>query len=257
MDLLTLYHWEPNANSGKPILAMEEKGLDFESHYLDLLNFDQHSPDYLKINPMGTIPALVHDGLMLNESTAIMEYVDAAFDGPSLRPADPVERWRMRWWMKFCDEYYAPSASMMGWNAFIGPSVRSRDPDELKRKIDAIPLPERRIAWSKAIYGTFSKEELDESNRRVAFAARLFEENLSRHAWLAGDAFSLADINAFNLVYFMPANPNGVVGPGKTPHTMEWLYKMYERPAAKRAWSRGKTMTAERLTHLQRPKQPA
>ena len=255
--MLTLYHWEPNANSGKPILALEEKGVEFKSHYLDLLNFDQHSPDYLRINPMGTIPALVHDELMLNESTAIMEYVDAAFHGPKLRPEDPEERWRMRWWMKFCDQYYAPSASMIGWSAFVGPAVRSKDPDELKRKIEAIPLPERRIAWTKAIYGTFSKEELEESTRRVAFSARIFEENLKRRAWIAGDHFSLADINAFNLVYFMPANPNGVVSPGKTPATMEWLYKMYERPAVKRAWSRGKTMTAERLKHLERPKQTA
>ena len=255
--MLTLYHWEPNANSGKPILALEEKGVEFQSHYLDLLNFDQHSPDYLRINPMGTIPALVHDELMLNESTAIMEYVDAAFPGPPLRPSDPEERWRMRWWMKFCDQFYAPSASMMGWNAFVGPSVRSKDPDELKRKIEAIPLPERRVAWTKAIYGTFSKEELEESTRRVAFSARIFEENLKRRAWIAGDHVSLADINAFNLVYFMPANPAGVVSPAKTPATMEWLYKMYERPAAKRAWSRGKTMTAERLKHLERPRQTA
>ena len=255
--MLTLYHWEPNANSGKPILAMEEKELQFESHYLDLLNFDQHAPEYLKINPMGTIPALVHDDLMLNESTAIMEYVDAAFPGPKLRPDDPQERWRMRWWMKFCDQYYAPSASMMGWNAFIGPSVRGKDPEELKRKIEAIPLPERRVAWKKAIYGLFSKEELEESGRRVAFAAKLFEEHLSRHTWLAGETFSLADINAMNLVYFMPANPNGVVSPDKTPYTMEWLYKMYERPASKRAWSRGKTMTADRLQHLQRPTKAA
>ena len=70
--MLTLYHWEPNANSGKPMLALMEKGVAFESHYLDLLNFDQHSPEYLKINPNGTIPALVHDDLMLTESTAIM-----------------------------------------------------------------------------------------------------------------------------------------------------------------------------------------
>ena len=251
--MLKLYHWEPNANSGKPILAMEEKELQFESHYLDLLNFDQHAPEYLKINPMGTIPALVHDELMLNESTAIMEYVDAAFPGPSLRPSDAEGRWRMRWWMKFCDEFYAPSASMMGWNAFIGPSVRSRDPEELKAKIEAIPMPERRIAWRKAIYGLFTPEELAESARRVAFAATLFEENLSRHKWVAGETFSLADINAFNLAYYMPANPDGAVNPGKTPYTMEWLYKIYERPASKRAWSRGKTMTAERLSHLKRP----
>lgn len=250
---LTLYHWEPNANSGKPILAMEEKELDFDSHYLDLLNFDQHEPDYLRINPLGTIPALVHDDRMLNESTAIMEYVDAAFRGPSLRPSDSEERWRMRWWMKFLDEYYAPSASMMGWNAFIGPSVRDKDPDLLKAKIDAIPQPERQVAWRKAIYGLFTEEELAESARRVAEGARLFEENLKRHRWIAGETFSLADINAMNLVYFMPANPNGAVGPDKTPYTMEWLYKMAERPATQRAWSRGKTMTADRLTHLVRP----
>ena len=36
--MLTLYHWEPNANSGKPMLALMEKGVAFESHYLDLLN---------------------------------------------------------------------------------------------------------------------------------------------------------------------------------------------------------------------------
>ncbi len=60
--MLTLYHWEPNANSGKPMLALAEKGVEFESHYLDLLNFDQHKPEYLKINPAGTIPAMVHDG---------------------------------------------------------------------------------------------------------------------------------------------------------------------------------------------------
>ncbi len=184
--MLKLYHWEPNANSGKPILAMEEKGVDFESGYLDLLNFDQHAPEYLKINPMGTIPALVHDDLMLNKSTAIMEYVDAAFPGPSLRPSDPEERWRMRWWMKWCDQYFGPSASMHGWNAFVGPSVRNKDPEELKRKIEAIPLKERRIAWTKAIYGKFSKEELEESGRRIAEGVKLFEENLKRHPWIAG-----------------------------------------------------------------------
>jgi len=250
--MLTLYHWEPNANSGKPILALEEKGVAFESHFLDLLNFDQHAPDYLKINPDGTIPAMVHDGVMMNESTAIMEYVDAAFDGPALRPIDPEERWRMRWWMKFCDQYFAPAASMIGWNAFIGPMVRKRDPQELQRKIDAIPMEERRIAWSKAIYGTFTPEELAESDRRVAFAAARFEENLERHEWVAGGTFSLADINAFNLIYFMPATPDGHVGQEKTPRTMDWLYRMYERPASKRAWSHGRMLTWDSLSHLQR-----
>jgi hypothetical protein len=43
--MLTIYHWEPNANSGKPILAALEKGVEFESRYIDMLGFEQHSPD--------------------------------------------------------------------------------------------------------------------------------------------------------------------------------------------------------------------
>ena len=83
--MLTIYHWEPDANSGKPIRAAYEKGVAFESRSVDLLGFDQHSPEYLKINPNGTIPSMVHDGVLVAESTAMMEYIDARFEGPPLR----------------------------------------------------------------------------------------------------------------------------------------------------------------------------
>ncbi len=98
MTDVTLYHWEPNANSGKPMLALMEKGVAFNSHYLDLLSFDQHKPDYLAVNPQGTIPAMTHGHRVLTESTAIMEYVDEAFDGPQLMPTDAQARWRVGWW---------------------------------------------------------------------------------------------------------------------------------------------------------------
>lgn len=240
-DKPTLYHWEPNANSGKPMLALEEKGVAYDSVYIDMLKFDQHSPDYLAINPMGTIPAMVHEGHLLNESTAIMEYVDARFDGPRLRPADPAKRWRMRWWMKYCDQYFGPSASMIGWEMFVGPMVREADPAELKARIDAIPLPERRVAWTKAIYGQFSPEELAESRRRVMQASALFEDNLAENEWVAGDEFSLADVNAFNLVYILPHMYETMqlasVSIERTPHTMRWLRRMYQRPSIRQTWS--------------------
>ena len=93
MAELTLYHWEPNANSGKPMLALVEKGVPFASHYIDMLRFDQHQPDYLAVNPQGTIPAMVHGARVLTASTAIMEYVNEAFDGPALMPGDAQDRW--------------------------------------------------------------------------------------------------------------------------------------------------------------------
>ena len=249
---VTLYHWEPNANSGKPMLTMVEKGVPFASHYLDLLNFDQHRPDYLAINPAGTIPAMTHGDKVITESSAMMEYVDEAFGGPRLTPTDPVEIWRMRWWMKFIDQWLAPSFSMIGWSVFVGPSVRQRDPRELEAAIDRIPMPERRVAWRKAIYNLFSPEEMAESQRRVAQGIKILEDTLSKRKWLAGDSFSLADINAFNSTYALPLAQPHLSNDELTPHIMEWLRTIYERPAAKETWAMGRTDMVKRVKLLER-----
>ena len=251
--MLTLYHWEPNANSGKPMLALAEKGVAYESHYLDLLQFDQHQPSYLKINPDGTIPALVHDERVLTESTPIMEYVDEAFPGPPLRPSDPAQRWRMRWWMRFFDAYFAPSLSMIGWSVFVGPAVRQRERVELEAAIERIPLESRRVAWRKAMFNEFSEAELAESRRRVWFATQILEQHLARHAWIAGPSYSLGDINGFNLAYALPLSQPERCNDQKTPCILEWLRKIYERPATQATWAKGRTQMASRVTMLRRP----
>jgi GST-like protein len=248
---LTLYHWEPNANSGKPMLALAEKGVPYESHYLDLLSFDQHQPEYLAINPEGTIPALVHDDLVLTESTPIMEYVDEAFDGPPLRPTDPEDRWRMRWWMRYFDAYFAPSVSMIGWSVFVGPSVRQKDPEELAGAIDRIPLEARRIAWRKAIFNEFSDEELAESRRRTREGIANLESHLTRHQWIAGDEYSLGDINGFNLGYALPLSQPDHCNDEKTPRIMAWLRAIYARPATRETWAKGRTDMAGRVKFLE------
>ena len=251
MTDVALYHCEPNANSGKPMLALMEKGVTFESHYLDLLDFDQHKPDYLAINPQGTIPAMTHDGRVLTESTAIMEYVDEAFAGPSLMPTDPVDRWRVRWWMKFMDQWLGPSFSMIGWSIFIGPSVRARDPQELEAAIDRIPLPERRTAWRKAIYGSFGDVEMAESKRRVALGITLLEEALAEREWLASDSYSLADINGFNLAYALPLSQPTLSNDDLTPNILRWLRAIYARPATRATWAMGRTDMAKRVSILE------
>jgi len=252
MSKPTLYHWEPNANSGKPMLALAEKGVDFDSHYLDLLNFDQHKPEYLAINPAGTIPAMTHGDLVLTESTAIMEYVDEAFDGPQLMPADAVLRAKTRWWMKYLDQWLAPSFSMIGWSVFVGPSVRQRDPQELEAAIDRIPMPERRVAWRKAIYNKFSAEEMAESQRRVAIGIGKLEEALAKTGWLVGDQYGMADCNAFNLAYALPLSQPTLANDELTPHIMEWLRTIYERPATQAIWKMGRTDMAKRVSILER-----
>ena len=248
--MLKLYHWEPNANIGKPMLALKEKGVEFESHFIDLQKFEHHSPEYLAINPLGVIPAAIHDGRNLYESTAIMEYVDAAFDGPPLRPADPVERWRMRWWIKFADEYHAPSISMTAWSRGRIAEVGERDEEALRRRIEAIPQKERQVSWSKALFGTFSPEEMAESDRRVAYGAGVLEQALGRSEWLAGDSYSLADMAVFCHCYMVPARPNAPVNDVETPRLMAWLRKIAARPAVIETWKMGRMWNLNRLAHL-------
>jgi len=253
MHSVTLYHWEPNANSGKPMLALMEKGVAFKSHYLDLLKFDQHQPEYLAINPQGTIPAMVHGERVLTESTAIMEYVDEAFPGPKLMPDDPRDRWRIRWWMKLMDQWLGPSFSMIGWSVFVGPAVRSRDQAELKAAVERIPLPERRVAWTKAISGNFSAEEMAESRRRVALGIRMLEEALGKRPWLASNQFSLADINGFNLAYALPLAQPTLSNDDLTPNILRWLRTIYARPATRACWAMGRTSMVERVKILEQP----
>jgi glutathione S-transferase/GST-like protein len=253
MGDVTLYHWEPNANSGKPMLALMEKGVAFNSRYVDLLNFDQHKPDYLAMNPQGTITVMKHGNLVLTESTAIMEYVDEAFPGPQLMPGNPQDRWRVRWWMKFMDQWLGPSFSMIGWSIFVGPAVRSKDPEELKAAIDRIPLPERRVAWRKAIYGLFGEDEIKESQRRVAVGIGMLETALSKRAWLASDQYSLADVNGFNLAYALPLSQPSLSNDELTPHIMRWLRAIYARPATKACWATGRTNMVKRVAILEQP----
>jgi glutathione S-transferase len=66
------------------------------------------SPEFKKLNPTGTVPALEVDRQVIAESEVINEYLDDRFPTPSLRPADPVARARMRTLSRFADLYLLP-----------------------------------------------------------------------------------------------------------------------------------------------------
>lgn len=230
-----LYHFEPNANGGKPLIALHEKGVAFTSHWVDLLNWQQHQPEYLAINPKGQVPTLVHDGVIITESTPMGEYIDEAFDGPALRPADPAGRALMRRWSRYADEFLGPSLSMVAWNRFIGPMMRQRSQEELDRALTSIPTKERVKAWTKTITNDFSADELAESQRRIAFAAEKIDRQLSRTPWLAGDTYSLADINVFNMAAGLPMFMPDRINAEATPHLIEWIARVGSRPAVRAA----------------------
>lgn len=229
--MLELYHFEPGANSLKALLCLKEKGLDFVSHYVNLHEFEQHDPEYVKINPNGQVPALVHDGAVITESTVINEYLDDVFPDPPLRPVDPVVRANMRIWTKFVDEYFNPAASILGWDRIIESLVAHLSKEEFEEKLKRIPLKEQQDKWRAAASHTFPPEQLDDCRRRVDVSMQKFEKALEKNEWLAGPDYSLADIGVFSVMAPMPMFSNQTVNEHKTPKCIAWHTRMMARPA--------------------------
>lgn len=233
--MIELYHAEPVANSVKVLICLFEKGVEFESHYVNLLKFEQHQPDYLTINPDGIVPTLVDDGCVVTESSVINEYLDDRFPEPPLKPADPHARARMRIWTKWIDDYFGPNASRIGWHFLLHPLAKKIGESGMRARIERIPMADRREKWATVAASSFSQEQLAEARSYVAEGARRLEEILRRSRWTAGDTYSLSDIATYCVAPALPRLIPDVVNPEATPRILEWLKAMNARPAVQKA----------------------
>ncbi|WP_084399140.1 maleylacetoacetate isomerase [Henriciella aquimarina] len=90
---MILHTYHRSTASWRVRIALALKGLAYEPVFQNLRSGDQTSPDYLKLNPQGLLPALVlDDGNVLTQSVAIIQYLDEAYPDPALLPGSPVER---------------------------------------------------------------------------------------------------------------------------------------------------------------------
>jgi glutathione S-transferase len=234
--MLKLYHAEPGANSLKALLSFKEKGLEFESIYVDLHKFEQHAPWFVAINPEGQVPVLDHDGVIITHSTVIGEYLEDAFpDAPPLRPADPVGKARMRFWNKFTDEHVMNYVSMHGWHRMVGVIARSIESGEFEKLLERIPLHEQREKWRTARSG-FSDADLANATRKIEIAVDKVEGQLAETRWIAGDMYTLADINFYCYcgVAVQRMFPEMEVEK-RAPRVVEWIARMDERPGVRAA----------------------
>ena len=238
--MLELYHFEPGANSLKSMLCLKEKGVEFVSHYVNLHEFEQHDPEYVKVNPNGQVPALVHDGAVITESTVINEYMEDVFPEKPLRPADPVVRANMRVWTKFVDEYFCPALSILGWNRIIKPMVEHLSEEEFEAKLARIPLKEQQDKWRTAANRTFPQEQLDDCQRRVEVSIQRIEKALEDSDWIAGPDYSLADISCFSMMAPMAMFNEQTMNQDKTPRCMDWHARMMQRPAVRETFAMAK-----------------
>ncbi|HEY4645609.1 MAG TPA: glutathione S-transferase family protein [Steroidobacteraceae bacterium] len=234
--MLKLYHAEPAANSLKALLSFKEKGLEFESVYVDLHKFEQHEPWFVAINPEGQVPVLDHDGVIITHTTVIGEYLEDAFpEAPALRPPDPVGKARMRYWNKFVDEHVMNYVSIHGWHRMVGVIARSIEAGEFERLVARIPLYEQREKWRTARSG-FSEPDLANATRKIEVAVDKVEKQLAQTAWLAGSLYTLADINFYSMCGMAVQRMFPEMNVEKrAPRLVAWVARMNARPGVQAA----------------------
>lgn len=253
--MLDLYHWEPNGASGRVLIALQEKGLAFSSCYVDVLAFEQYRPEILELTEQGEVPLLVHDGAAYTEATYICEFLDEAFPSSPLLPKDARGRWQVRVWQKSVDDGFAASVSELAWQAYggargIGALVPGAPvPDALGpgapthtalcAAVERIPVEAGRKLWEAAVTG-LDEEQLARARDRVRDAVKRIEGQLSGSRWLAGTAYSLADIAVFPYFKYLPELCPDLVSDDATPQTMSWMRAVGSRPAVRSALGRGR-----------------
>jgi glutathione S-transferase len=228
--MLKLYHGSTSVCAIKVRLALEEKGLAWESELLDLQRGDQHHPRYVALNPNAVVPTLVHDGRVVIESTLVIEYLDEAFAQPPLMPTDPYRRALARLWMKKIDDYLHAATSTVTFAAAFRRIFLRFSPQELEERLARVPDAAYRERQRLSIEQGMAAPQVAPALRRFERYFGEMEQALAAGPYLAGDCYSLADAAATPYV-----NRAGMLGMEslwqRRPRLQGWLERIMARPS--------------------------
>jgi GST-like protein len=208
-DRLQLYSL-PTPNGVKVSVMLEETGLPYEAHRVDISVKENLEPAFLSLNPNGKIPAIIDpdgpDGkpLGLFESGAILLYL--ADKTGQFVPVDPARRWETIQWVFFQMAGIGPMFGQVGYfNVYAGKALEDKRP--LQRYVD-------------------------ESRRLLG----VLDARLDGRAWIMGDDYTIADIATLGWVRNLITNYDAreLVGYDTLAHVPAWLDRGLARPAVRR-----------------------
>ena len=225
----TLYHHGSSVCAAKVRFAMAEKGMEWEGVYIDILAGEQFTPEYQKINTKSVVPTLVHDDLVIPDSTVIVEYLDQIAPETSVHPKDPWERAQVRYWTKAVDEDLHPACGAMtflcshrhtvlrklgkeGADKFLASTPEFSVTSDWKSFKDAI------VRQGFEAPGALEKVKLYDSYLHK------MDKALTGNDWLVGNKFSIADIALtpyINRLAMM--SMRGMWEGGRLPNVERWF----------------------------------
>ncbi len=191
--MLELYTHPMSPCAQKVRIVLAEKGLDWTKHHVNLQHKENLDPEYLRLNPLGVVPSLVHDGRPLIESSIICEYLEDTYPDHSLRPEDTYQRARMRFWMKHVDVKLHPSCGTLQWPMVMRDALMEKPEEERQAILERIPEKPRRERQKRLVKFGLDAPDVADAVRTYRKTILDMEKALSEHAWVVGDQFTLAD----------------------------------------------------------------
>lgn len=192
MSDVTLYGFPISTYVRTACIALAEKGVAYEH-----LPFEPNTDDMIAVNPTGKVPAFKHGDFVLYETLAITKYIDQAFDGAALQPADAKERAAMNQWISYI-------------NAYVFPAMVH---EVILLRFEIIPMDQA------VLDGGVSK-----SKEQLA----LLEATLSSSDYLAGSSASLADFFLYPILAYMGIIPEASLL-ADYPGVSAWKARMEEK----------------------------
>ncbi|MBO20897.1 MAG: glutathione S-transferase [Rhodospirillaceae bacterium] len=191
---LELYHLDHSTCSQKVRICLAEKGVDWVSRPVDFAVRENLSPEYLAINPNGVVPAFMHDGTAIIESTVMCEYLEEVWpDEPRLSPSDPKKRANMRAWLRFIDEVPSMAVRVPSFQNVFLDRFKAMSAEEYAAFRDSNPL--RRDFFMRMNHTGFSDDEYGNAMLQLRATVGRMEEALTEEGpWLIGSQFTVADI---------------------------------------------------------------
>jgi glutathione S-transferase len=196
--MLRLYYHPLSTFSQRVRVVLLEKQIAAELIEVDLMSRAQFRPEYLSKNPYARVPTIEENGLVLYESTAILEYLEATRPSPPLLPADVRLRAMVAMHVKLCDLEFAEPARV-------------------------ILLPKRFLPKER-----WRTDRMEEAKARIQKHLAILETQLEGREYLVDDRFGLAEVCYAPLLQFLPILE---VEPG--PATASWTARLLERPSIK------------------------
>ena len=191
--MLTLHHAPTSVCSQKVRVGLALMGLRYDSVLLNLGAGDQFRPAYLALNPDAVVPTLVDDGLVVVESSLILEYLDREHNGGRLMPTDRAGRARAQHWLLRCLAIHAAINTLSFGTAYRVPILASKTPEEIDAMTAQLPDPvmggKRRDLIVNGIASLYVGQALLHLKRMLDdLQAQLTDD------WLGGDAPGITDV---------------------------------------------------------------